>query len=109
MIMAAPNCEKAADSNHLWTGKDMPEVARSGQFCRCVLCGDIGCVSMRMREKWVEIKMDDGVYTTKVQGSDGVIYDLSLVRFLPGGVLAINAWTEKVAELPEGITGNENQ
>lgn|SRR3990167_1681517 len=100
MIMAAPNCEKAADSNHLWTGRDMPKGARSGQFCRCVFCGDIGCVSMRTDEKWVENRME-GIYTTKVQGSDGVIYDLASVRFLPKGVLAVNAWTEKISDLPE--------
>jgi len=40
-----------------------------------------------------------GIYSTFVLGDDGKVYDLAKDRFLPSKVNAVNAWTEKIAEL----------
>jgi len=40
-----------------------------------------------------------GIYSTFVLGDDGKVYDLARDRFLPSKVNAVNAWTEKIAEL----------
>ena len=59
--MASLKCDKDRDSHHLWT----TEGVQYAGYCICVHCGEIGCVSTRLNEDWVKVKI-------KSQTRDGI-------------------------------------